>query len=543
MTSLLGKQWHILDETTRPIAEKLNRGLNDHELHFHDPFLFSDMERAVNRIIQAIERNERIIIFGDYDVDGISSCALLYHALKKCGATVSYRLPNRVTDGYGLSEKFIDEFIAKQIGLIITVDCGIACFHQIAKANAAGIDTIITDHHSVPAQIPEAYAIIHPLHCKNYPFKGLTGAGVAYKLAEALAVKLLPPDQKITLLNRCLELACLGTVADLGPLRDENRLIVKEGLKVLSQTRTGGLGRLKQLAGIADQEITAAHIGFKLAPRINAAGRIGDPYRALALLLDEVTPEKITAAADYLEQTNEKRRELTHKAELEIIALLNLTQPPSIVIEQSADWHPGILGLIAGRLAEKTNRPVIAFQDLGDTLTASARAPEGLNIIALLRECHDLLIAYGGHEQAAGLSVSKSNLPAFKAKITALTDELFLQNPPQAKLFIDAEIAAHELTPQLLQTIKPLAPFGQANEEPIFLIKNLPVQNLQTIGQNRDHLKFQGHNLSIIGFGFGPHFEKLQNAATIDLVFKLLENNFRGRTTMELQAIDLKTLT
>lgn len=217
--SLLGKTWQLLDQTDRPLAEKLqaNRGLNDQNLQFHDPFLFQQMERAVQRIIKAIEKQERIIIFGDYDVDGISSCALLFHVLQKCGALVSYRLPNRVSDGYGLSEKFIDEFIAKQIGLIITVDCGISCHKEITKAAAAGIDTIITDHHSVPAEIPPAHAIIHPLHCPAYPFKGLTGAGVAYKLAQALAGKILSPDQSAELLNTCLQLATLGTVADLGP--------------------------------------------------------------------------------------------------------------------------------------------------------------------------------------------------------------------------------------------------------------------------------------------------------------------------------------
>lgn len=546
MISLLGKTWQILDQSDKPLLEKLrsNRGLaSDETLKFHDPFLFSDMEKAIARIIEALEKSQRIMIFGDYDVDGISASALLYKALKQLGTQVSLRLPNRVTDGYGLSDKFIDEFITKEISLIITVDCGIACKSQIARANQANIDTIITDHHTVPTEIPEAYAIIHPLHCQNYPFKGLTGAGVAYKLVEALSQKLLGPEEATPLIQSALELASLGTVADLGPLKDENRLIVKEGLKMLSQNRQGGLYRLKQLAGLDQKEITAAHIGFQIAPRINSAGRIGDPYRALFLLTDEITNDQITAAANYLEDTNEKRRNLTKQAEQEIETRLDLENPPPIIIEHSQNWHVGILGLIAGRLAEKTHRPVIALADLGQTLTASARAPHGINIIHLLRSCEELLLGYGGHEQAAGFSIAKHNLAAFQEKISALTAAELAQNPITPTLKIDAEIYFSDLDLNLLSSINTLAPFGQANEEPIFLLKNLPIENIEALGTNRDHLKIFSKNMPMIGFQMGKYYELLQNTKTIDLVCKLLENNFRGRTTLELQIIDLKLLT
>src|SRR3989338_3619840 len=282
--SVLGKKWVIKNtDKSKTTFEKIlsNRGMREVEelKNFHDPFLFLDMKRSSERIEKAVKDKERIIIFGDYDADGITAAAILIHTLKKMGANLSYRLPNRVTDGYGLSEKFIDEFIEKNIKLVVTVDCGISCGKEIKKAKESGIDVIITDHHTIPAKAPESsYATIHPKYKNSeYPFKELTGAGVALKLAQALIYRNLQEEEKEKFFFSLLDLATIGTIADLGPLVDENKLIVKKGLEILANTKWHGLKKIKKLTNIKDGDrIDPGKIGFQIAPRLNAAGRIGD---------------------------------------------------------------------------------------------------------------------------------------------------------------------------------------------------------------------------------------------------------------------------
>jgi len=544
--SVLGKHWKINDDDeTLSILEKLKKNRPVHQekelVELHDPFLFSDMAKAVARIEKAIENGERIMIFGDYDVDGITSSAILIQALKKINAKVSCRLPNRVTDGYGLSEKFIDEFIEKEIGLIITVDCGISCISQIKKANENGIDTIITDHHKIPEKIPEALAILHPKICNNYPCKELTGAGVALKLAQALAEKHIKDDEREDVLARFLELACLGTVSDLGVLAGENRLIVKKGLDHLKDTNIAGLQKLKESAKIEhNTSLNTMNIGFGLAPRINAAGRIGDPYKALFLLLQKHDHEKAKELADELETLNITRREMTEKSIEEINEVLKDSSLPAIIIESSPDWHVGILGLIAGKIVEKTNRPAMIMQDLGDHYVASARSPEYFNVIEAITKFKDLLMGFGGHPQAAGLSIKKENYEEFKKLISEYTEKKLLEINQRPLIEIDCELSESDLTLDLLDEIEQLEPFGIGNKQPIFMMTKVFVDKIGQVGAKKNHLKFSVHDINAIAFGMGKYREIISDQSALDIVFQLSRNTWNGRENLSIQILDFK---
>lgn len=550
--SVLGKRWLIKNsDNQKTIFERLleNRGLKEVEgmSEFHDPHLFNDMEKVLQRIEKAIQAQERIIVFGDYDVDGISGAAILVHILKKVKANVSYRLPNRLNDGYGLSLKFIDEFIEKNINLIITVDCGISCRNEVEKANSAGIETIITDHHTVPEFLPAAFAILHPkLKDSTYPFKELTGAGVALKLAHALINKYLPENERQDYLYSLLDLATLGTIADLGSLTDENRLIVVKGLDSLTNTKWAGLKKLKELASIKEGvQMNTTNIGFQMAPRINAAGRIGDPYTALSLLLQEEEGENVNKLGDKLESLNKERQLMTEQALHEAEKMfLNKENLPSILIAYSANWHVGILGLVAGKLAEKYGRPAIAMQDFGDTLVASARSPEYFNIIEALTSAKSHLINFGGHAQAAGFSVSKDKLAAFSEEISkfALTN---LQDVElKTILEIDCQLAGEEIDEALLETIEKLQPFGVDNRKPTFIMKGIEPYFINQVGQEGNHLKFtvkKGEKkFPVIAFRMGQFINQLRQHHKIDLVFQLEKHSWKEREFIQLQALDFK---
>ena len=364
--SLLKKIWQIKNnDPSASLLQKLlsNRGLKDETAierffhpdpsrDFHDPFLMEDMERAVARIDKAIEKSERIMIFGDYDVDGITGAAILMRSLRRLGANVSYRLPHRIEDGYGLREKFIREFAKLDVKLAITVDNGISCFNEVELANKLGVDVLITDHHTVPEKIPNACAILHPkLPGSRYPFTELTGAGVALKLAQALLMRRMNDEKtRAEEITKLLDLACMGTIADLGELRGENRYIVKEGLRVLENTRWPGLSRLKEFAGVKGK-IDTHDIGFLLSPRINAAGRISHPSHALKLLLHD--DEHTALLAENLERLNRKRQTITAELFEKVAEHAEKQSDESIIIIGGPEIHGGNSRLIARKLSEK----------------------------------------------------------------------------------------------------------------------------------------------------------------------------------------------
>lgn len=566
--SVLGKKWIIKSKDgSKEILDILleNRGISteeekkkfleldiDGDANFYDPFLMKDMQKSVDRIMQAIANKERIIIFGDYDVDGLTSTAILFHALKILKAKHSIRLPNREKDGYGLSQKFIDEFIKLDVKLIITVDCGISCADEISYANEHNIDTIITDHHIIPEKFPhDAYSINHPKQEQcNYPFRELTGAGVALKLAHALFVHNLGEDEAKKFLEPLIELAAMGTVADIGIIQDENRLIVKKGLKNLLKTSSPGLRILKELSTSKGKktELTTSSIGFQLAPRINAAGRIGDPYIALKLLIG-TDEDNLYEYGKELERLNRERQKMTEEAYVQALykfeELKRKNALPYILIAENPEWHVGILGLSASKLAERFGRPAIIMQEIGDVLVASARSIEAFNIIEAITDHKEHLITFGGHKEAAGLTIQKKNLKKFKEKMQKYAEKKLKNKDLRPTLKIDCEVKANQISDSLVNNISKLRPFGTRNHRPIFVIKNVKPNFVETVGRSADHLRFTaelGGNSShkVIGFRLGKHSNKLRRNSLIDLACHIDFNEWNGKKTLQLEAIDFK---
>jgi len=550
--SLLGKKWVVKNnDSLKNVIEKVleNRGFDElKELEsLHDPFLFKGMEIAVKRIEQAVKSKERIIVFGDYDVDGISGTAIMVSVLRKLKANVSYRLPNRTSDGYGLSEKFIDEFIEKKIGLIITVDCGVSCSNEIAKAQRNGIDVIVTDHHTIPENIPKSViCILHPkLESSVYPYQELTGAGVALKLAEALIYTYLK-EVDPSYLNELINLASLGTIADLGPLNGENRLIVKKGLENLMKTKSKGLKKLIDLSLNKDNEkIDAYTIGFRIAPRINAAGRIGDPYIALALLLEEEDENKVNFLGNSLDDLNKERQNMTEIAMAEAEKrLIDSPKMPYIIVAENKDWHVGILGLVAGKLTEKYGLPSVIMQDLGENLVGSGRSPRAFNITEALSSCSDLLINFGGHSQAAGFTVKNENLEKFKIAISEYAEAKLKKIDLQPILEIDCELTSQDINMELIQKIELLAPFGIGNEKPKFIIHGATPFFVNTVGRNNSHLKLTAKvgekDISAIAFQMGEYADEVRKHQKIDIVCHLEKNVWNNRESLNLHVLDIQ---
>jgi single-stranded-DNA-specific exonuclease len=558
--SILGKNWRIRnDDVEQNIIQKLlvNRGLTEKEAvqsylnpsykkGFHNPFLMKDMDKAVSRIQKAVEGHEKIMIFGDYDVDGISGTAILFKTLQLLGARVSYRLPHRLKDGYGLSNAFIEEFAKIGVNLIITVDCGISCRNQIELASSYGMDVIITDHHTIPKAFPDkAHAILHPMQpgCE-YPFKGLTGSGVAFKFASALITDRFAGEEREEYLFSLLDLASLGTVADIGPIKDENRIIVKYGLEALKNTKWSGLEYLKKQAGIQPEDkLDTSTIGFRISPRINAAGRIDHPYYALQLLLHTDQDEKGQLLAQHLEKLNQDRQQMVQKALIEAEEQFAQNRDSQkIYIAWSPDWHVGILGLIASRLVERYLHPCIILQDFGDHLVASARGPQSFNMVEALTANARFLESFGGHAQAAGFSLKKENLAEFKQAMTAYAEEKLKEHEFKQDLFIDCEIKADDITPGLLSTMEQMEPFGVGNEQPLFLIRSVRPLFPKRVGKEQNHLHFQAQlgerKFPTIAFKLGEHESVLQKSPTIDLVCCLEKNTWKGNTQVQLRAVD-----
>jgi len=552
MISITGKKWLVKNHSEKSAIDKIleNRGgkfLIDDTNEFHDPFLFKDMQKVMEKIETMIETQERIIVFGDYDVDGITGTAIVFNTLKQLGANISCRIPHREKDGYGLSEKFIDEFIEKKIKLIITVDCGISCNNVITKAKNNGIETIITDHHTIPKDLPQdAYAILHPKTAEeNYPFCELTGAGVALKLAQALIERFFPEIEKTAFFNSLVDLASLGTVADLGPLYGENKLIVKNGLKNLTNTKWIGLKKIMELSGVnLKLPLDTSTIGYRIAPRINAAGRIDSAYLALSLLLQDEESEKVQLLGEELEKLNTKRQQMTETALAEADEIIcSGPELPYVLIAHNNNWHVGIVGLVAGKLADRYARPVIIMQDFGDVLVASARSPEYFNIIEAITHNKEYLESFGGHSQAAGFSIKKSNLATFQQKINEFAGEKLKDLDLVPIVKIDCEINKNEIDFSLLNKIDELQPFGSKNEKPVLLIKNMESIFLEQLGKDRKHLKFlfrvENTKIHGIAFNFGKYYEQIRNNNLFDIVFHLDRNIWNQKENLQLQIVDL----
>lgn len=555
--SVLNKKWIIKnnDSNSGLFAKLLsNRGLiDDVAIHnflypdpahdFNDPFLMNDMKRAVARIGEAIEKSERIMIFGDYDVDGITATAILMRCLTKLKANVSYRLPHRIEDGYGLREKFVREFKRLDVKLIITVDNGISCANEVATANELGIDSIITDHHTIPEILPKAFAILHPkLPNSKYPFKDLTGAGVAFKLAEALFKTRLDDKEKARHeTEKLLDLACMGTIADVGELKGENRAIVKKGLKTIENTRWPGLSSLKKSAGVSGK-IDTHVVNFLLGPRLNAAGRMSHPSHALSLLLNDAKHSELLA--ETLEKLNRKRQKMTEELMKIADALAEPQRHDPAIIIHHKDFHGGIIGLLAAKLVEKYSRPAIVMEKRGETFVGSCRSIPSVNIFETLNSAKDLFTHFGGHSAAAGFDLPKARLSEFtkriKTYLKSSTASKALSSTPT--ISIDCELSHDDISQKTVDMLKLFEPFGNGNETPRFLCKNVSIRKYEKIGSEKNHLKILGEiknrTIDCIGFRFGQFANKLNDGVKIDIVCELEENVWRGNKKLQLKIVD-----
>lgn len=510
----------------------------------HDPFLMDGMETATTRVITALTENELITIYGDYDVDGTCSTALLYMFLKELGANVEYYIPKRLTEGYGLSKQSMDFVKERGTDLLITVDCGITAIEETEYANTLGMDVIICDHHQPKDELPPALAVLDPLKPQcNYPFGYLSGAGVAFKLAQGVAERI----GKRNLPLKYLDLVALAGAADIVPLIDENRVLVKEGLNLINENPRPGILALIKTSNMEPGNLTGGQVVFTIAPRINAVGRLGDAERAVELLItDDI--EKAVELAQVLESENIQRRKIdedTFERALDFVeSTLNLDVDIPIILH-AENWHPGVIGIVASRLVEKYYRPTIMLTTVDGIAKGSARSISNFNIYEALKKCEGLLIHFGGHQAAAGLAVEIEKLEEFKTKFKQVVKESLTQADLHPEVMIDSRIKFSEITPKFLRIIDQFSPFGPSNMRPVFLAENVEiVPSPRIVGNNHLLVCFRQNGsdktFDCIGFNLGEYFEKIiQPDVTIDIVFTIDKTVRDGRTFPQFRLKDI----
>ena len=506
------------------------------------PFLMRDMDKAAARVQQAIANGERIAVFGDYDVDGITATCILVDYLKSRGADVVHYIPRRIEDGYGLSRDAIKGLFDQGVRLLVTVDCGITGVEEVDYANSLGLDVVITDHHECREVLPRAVAVVDPHRADcAYPFKHLAGCGVALKLVLALG----GPDREEPLFARYCTLAAIGTVADVMQMSGENRTIVSRGLATLEHSDFIGLHALLREAGLSGKEISSVQIGFVLAPRINAAGRMGAADKAAELLLC-TDPAAAEAMAKELCALNRERQNVEQdiytQAE-EMIDRMPERQRSALVLESSR-WHQGVVGIVASRLSEKYARPSFMIHLNGSTGKGSCRSWGGFNLFAALESCKDLLLGFGGHELAAGFTIQRENIPAFRDRMNDYARGLCGESAPESVLDIDAAITRPgEVTLEELEALSALEPYGSGNTRPVFCLLGATLLRTQNVGQNR-HLKLRlGKGCAQFdGIFFSTVAERCGCTVgdRVDAAFYLQINEFRGSRTVQLQVVDLR---
>lgn len=518
--------------------EELQAATQESPQLFHDPFAMYQMQEAVERIQIAIANQEQILIYGDYDADGITSTLVLLEALESLGAQVNYYIPNRLEDGYGPNQEKYRQFIQEwEIDLIITVDNGVAGHEAIDYANSQQVDVIVTDHHELPQELPDAYAIIHPAHPQgNYPFKDLAGVAVAYKLATALLEE-LPMES--------LELVAIGTVADMVHLKDENRTLVVQGLQMMPDTLRIGLQLLLEENKVNLNALDADTIGFTIAPHLNSLGRLGDANPAVELLRTH-DEERARELVELLIDTNLKRRQLVDDIHQEVLAHIE-SQPeiPPVIICASSRWSVGVLGIVASRLKDRFHRPVILFEHLVDEgiFKGSGRSIEAINLYEWLQSHEHLLQAFGGHDQAAGLTVSQTDWQTFKENLERDSAQFTADIESLPILKVDLKLSINEVSLAFIEEVNRLGPFGMSNPKPLFEFEDVTLSNIRAIGANRDHVKMEltddGHRLDGVGFSMQEQCQYLQANDQISLVGALSINEWNNQKNSQLLLEDV----
>lgn len=493
----------------------------------HDPFLLPGMTETVRLLREAAARRDPILIWGDYDADGICAASILLETLKEEGANVNFYLPSRHSDGYGLNPEGIRKAAEKGFRLLITVDCGISSREETALARSLGMTVIVTDHHALPPELPEADAVMNPL-LGGYPCPFLCGAGVALKICQALQ----GPEG----LRKRLDLAAIATVADVVPLLGENRVIVREGLDCIARTQRPGLQALLKSAGI-EAPVTTDHLGFRIGPRLNAAGRLEDARPAARLLMtrDPVLAESL---ASHLEELNSRRqameREITGQALQQVREQPDFGTARSLVV--SGDWNPGLIGLTAGKLCEKFYLPAVALSLQGDTAVGSCRSIPGVHIFGMLQRCGDLLTRFGGHAQAAGLTLPAGNIAAFRERLSRVISESCPPEVFRREMAYDLEVPFRSWDEESLGLLEQLEPTGEGNPAPVFLLSGASVQTMRRVGRDLSHLQvtlLDRDNTPVRGIAFSQGEEADRPRDGADLLYRPYLNEFRGRRSVE----------
>lgn len=501
----------------------LSPSLND----LHDPFLLMGMDRAVERVRAAIESGERMIIYGDYDVDGVCATALLLETLQAHGANVGYYIPSRHREGYGLNQEAVAS-LAREAKLLITVDCGITSVEEAALCKSLGVALIITDHHEPPANQPEAFAIINPL-LGGYPFRRLCGAGVAFKLAQALF--------GFEAVRGLMELVALATVADLVPLLGENRILVHFGLKQIQATKRTGLRALIHASGLDGKEITSGHLGFQLGPRINAGGRLHEASRSVEMLIthDEAVAARVAAALQ-AENTERKRLEedLVAQAVQQVEVSVDFLREKVLIIV-GQDWNTGVVGLVASRLVERFAWPAVVLSESGGICTGSARSIPGINIHAALTQCADLFLRFGGHAQAAGMTLASENVPELRARLNEAVAAVAERDAYVPSAVYDVPCVLAEINIPFIEQLERLAPTGYGNPSPVFLLTGATVLEARNVGSNGKHLRLRlgQNNTAMNAIAFGQGEKRATLPEQVDVLFSPDINEYLGKRSAQ----------
>lgn len=514
--------------------------LNPSLATLHDPFLLPDMEPAVERLAHAVQAREKIFVHGDYDVDGITAAALLVRTLRALGATVGCRLPHRTREGYDIKTATVERAAAAGARLIVTCDCGVNATEAVARAGELGIDVIVTDHHQPGPELPSALAVINPKRPDvAYPFRDLAGVGVAFKLAQALVRRLNSNEESFK--ARFVDLVTLGTVADVVPLLGENRAFVKHGLDAVSASKKAGIQSLLKVANLAGKPLSTYYLGYIIGPRINAIGRMDDASKALELFLtqDEARADEIAREMD---QHNYERKVQQDRILNEAISQVETKDLDStfVLVLSAEGWNTGVVGIVAGKIAEMFCRPAILLNrdEMCGMACGSARSVEGFDLLAGLNHCADLLDRYGGHAFAAGLSLSLANLGEFESKINAYAADVIAPEELMPRIVLDAELRPLDITRDLADSIAGLEPFGEGNPEPLFVTRGVRVLERQRVGDG-SHLKMRvggdgAGPLSCICFGLGDLESSVELGSSVDLCYSIRLNAFNGVESVQL---------
>jgi single-stranded-DNA-specific exonuclease len=508
----------------------------------HSPWLMKGMEVAVTRILEAIDNNEKILIYGDYDVDGTTAVAIVFDFISTFfeNANLEYYIPNRYKEGYGLSKKGVDYAVENSFRLLITLDCGIKSSELILEAKNRGVDTIICDHHLPGKELPQAVAILNAKQndC-GYPYKELCGCGVGFKLIHAIALKKGFPENSYL---KYLELVATAIAADIVPITGENRLLTFHGLKQVNASPSIGIKALIELSELKGP-VNISSLGFMIGPRINAAGRMDDAKKAVALFIEK-DPSKALYIASLLQTDNNHRKEADKEITKDAISMIEenyIESNKKSTVLYSPEWHKGVIGIVASRLLERFYKPTIIFTKSGDVVAGSARSIPGFNIHEGLEQCRELLIGFGGHYFAAGMTLLPENIEAFKNKFEKIVDDTLEPHHFIPVIHIDAEVLLSDLTPMFFNIMQQMEPFGPENAKPIFCATKLKNAGSRIVKEN--HVRFQveqnGTMYNGIGFNLAEKYNEIADQSILDLVFTLEENAFNGQTSLQLKVIDV----